>query len=190
MKQFLLILGPSGVGKSTLIHRLCALDDRFVYIKPYVTRPLRQQETNKISVSDQELDQYISAGRILVTNSIFGYRYATPRDPIFSALAAGQFPILDWLIEYLAPLEHALNDTPFKVYLEPPDELTLRRHLDDGRGDLEKRFSTAQEELSRLHAGQYAGHIDVQLVNVEGELNTIATTVYQQFLKAQESSTA
>jgi guanylate kinase len=183
MSQFLLILGPSGVGKSTVINRLCAMDGRFAYIKPYITRPLRPGETNKAYVTDEQLDQLVSRGHILVVNDIFGYKYATPTEPILAALAKKQFPILDWLIDYLAPLEQALGDSLFRVYLVPPDGQTLRRHLDDNRGDREKRFDSAQDELRRWRAGRFQSQIDFQIINTEGRLDQVAVEIYREFLK-------
>ena len=44
MQKFLLLLGVSGVGKSTIIRKLLAMDERFVYISPYITRQLREGE--------------------------------------------------------------------------------------------------------------------------------------------------
>ncbi|HBD04983.1 TPA: hypothetical protein DCZ32_00830, partial [Candidatus Uhrbacteria bacterium] len=57
MSKLLLLLGPSGVGKSAIIDELSKLDSRFVYISPYMTRPLRQGERNKIAVSDEQMDE-------------------------------------------------------------------------------------------------------------------------------------
>jgi len=47
----------SGVGKSCIIEELIKIDDRFTYISPYVTRPLRDGEKNKIHISGEEMDE-------------------------------------------------------------------------------------------------------------------------------------
>ncbi|MBI2459148.1 MAG: hypothetical protein HYV53_01175 [Parcubacteria group bacterium] len=57
MSKFLLLLGPSGVGKSAIIDELSKFDNRFVYISPYMTRPLRLGEKNKVAVSDEQMDE-------------------------------------------------------------------------------------------------------------------------------------
>ncbi|MBU4010588.1 MAG: guanylate kinase, partial [Proteobacteria bacterium] len=62
LSKFLLLLGVSGVGKSTLIRELKRLDERFIYISPYMTRPLREGESDKIEVSNEEMDLMISKG--------------------------------------------------------------------------------------------------------------------------------
>jgi len=98
MSKFLLLLGPSGVGKSSIIEELLQLDSRFVYISPFMTRALREGEKNKISISGEEMDKMWNRGELLVINELYGIRYATPRLPIVQALAQGNFPVLDWPI--------------------------------------------------------------------------------------------
>ena len=61
-----------------------------------MTRPLREGERNKISISGKEMDDMSERGDFLIINELYGVRYATPRLPIELALAAGNFPILDW----------------------------------------------------------------------------------------------
>jgi guanylate kinase len=183
MPSLLLICGPSGVGKSTIIDRLCLRDDRFVYIQPYMTRQLRNGETNKIFISDEGLNSLIKEEKILVVNELFGYRYATPREPIDMALLNNQFPLVDWLIYKVAPLKGVYNSRLFCVYLEPPDEQTLLSRLNDGRGDINKRFSAAQEELSQLRAGRYDSQIDLRIVNRTGAIDDVVSNIYQEYLK-------
>lgn len=87
--KFLLLLGPSGVGKSTIIRDMQAMDSRFVYISPYITRSLRKGEQDKIQISNQEMDERAARGEFLVINSFYGIRYATPNDSIERALNTG-----------------------------------------------------------------------------------------------------
>ena len=65
MSKFLLLLGPSGVGKSAIIDELSKLDSRFVYISPYMTRPLRVGERNKVAISDKQMDKMWARGELL-----------------------------------------------------------------------------------------------------------------------------
>jgi len=77
--KLLLLLGPSGVGKSTIIKDMLARDRRFVYVTPYMTRPLRKGETDKISISDAELDTMIAGNQFWSVNTLYGVRYASPK---------------------------------------------------------------------------------------------------------------
>lgn len=83
MTKFLLLLGPSGTGKSTIIRELRQMDERFIYISPYITRPLRENETDKVHISDQEMDLRKENGEFLTINNLYGIRYATSHDSPF-----------------------------------------------------------------------------------------------------------
>lgn len=77
---FTLLLGPSTVGKSTLIRAMnAASGDRFKYISPFTTRPLREGEQDKISVSDEEFDEMQLSGVFVYVNPLYGVRYGTSR---------------------------------------------------------------------------------------------------------------
>jgi guanylate kinase len=122
VSKFLLLLGPSGVGKSTIIEELCRIDKRFVYISPYTTRPLREGEKNKISISGEQMDEMWSRRELLVINKLYGIRYATPRLPIEEALASEGFPVLDWPVSRIEVMNQAF---PNQLYVKLEESLYL-----------------------------------------------------------------
>lgn len=94
--KLLLLSGPSGIGKSTVIRELQKMDHRFVYIKPYTTRPLRDGETDKIHASLEKIKALQEQNQLIALNYLYGNYYATPLFPILNALKQVQFPVLDW----------------------------------------------------------------------------------------------
>src|SRR5947209_6820937 len=75
-KLFVLLLGSSSVGKSTIIR---GLDNNFfTYISPYITRPLREEERDKIAIGDDEFDSLAQDGMFVYINHLYGVRYGTP----------------------------------------------------------------------------------------------------------------
>lgn len=181
--RFLLLLGPSGVGKSSIIQRLRQLDGRFVYISPYITRNLRVGETDKISVSEERIDELVRDGKILVVNQLYGIRYATPREPIGQAFEEQKFPLLDWPIDRLNVMEQNLPGGLFKVYVET--ELgTLRQRLQDGRDPNLERFDAGAAELESLRQGHYDNLVDFRIANPPGEVDAVAQTIYEKYLQA------
>ncbi len=182
--KFLLLLGPSGVGKSSIIQRLRQMDERFVYISPYITRRLRKGETDKIPVSEKKLDKLVRNGRILVVNELYGIRYATPSEPIEQAFAKERFPLLDWPIDRLGVMEVRFPQRLFRVYVEV-DTKTLRERLQaDARDPTQSRLKAGLAELRRLARGKHDQLIDLRIANPDGEIDAVAKKIYQKYLKA------
>jgi orotidine-5'-phosphate decarboxylase len=182
--KFLLLLGVSGVGKSTIIRELRKFDSRFVYISPFMTRELRFGETDKIPITGEQMDEMERQGKLLVLNELYGVRYATPREPIEQAFAGEQFPLLDWPIDRLHVMQQAFPEKIFTVYVEPPDTETLRRRLADGRDPEEKRMDAAMAELATLAQGTYDDAVNHRVVSSEGEATSVAHAIYHEYIRA------
>lgn len=182
--KFLLILGVSGVGKSTIIRELRTLDNRFVYIAPFMTRELRIGEEDKIPITDVQMDEMERQGKLLAVNELYGVRYATPREPIEQVFREEKFPLLDWPINQLYIMHQTFSERLFTVYVEPPDRETLRRRLADGRDPEEKRFGVALSELEAFASGNYDDIINHREVSREGEAVFIARSIYTLYLQA------
>src|SRR3989344_3528094 len=176
MSKFLLLLGPSGVGKSAIIDELSKFDSKFVYISPYMTRPLREGERNKIATSNEQMDQMWQRGELLVVNELFGgIRYGTPKLPIMEALATGKFPVLDWPIDRLEVMTLAFKGQLFIVYVLPPSLDVLGQRLaKDGRDADGMRLASATKELQQFWSSGYLGAYDYEIVSEDDRVTQIA----------------
>lgn len=183
MSKFLLLLGPSGVGKSAIIDELSKLDVRFVYISPFMTRPLRPGERNKVSVTHAVMDEIDGCGEFLVVNELYGgIRYGTPRLPITQALAAGNYPVLDWPIDRLHVMKQAFPAQLFVVYVSPPSLTVLRKRLgNDGRDADGSRLNGAEHELRRYWAGEFVGAYDLAVVSEDDQVAAVAARIYSVY---------
>lgn len=179
MSKFLLLLGPSGAGKSTIIQELRHQSPQIVYISPYMTRPLRPGETDKISVSDERMDEMVAAGQLVTVNTLFGgIRYGTPRAPIVQALRAGDYPVLDWPVKRMAIMHEAFPNQLYTVYIAPPSLKVLYTRISkDGRDTDGKRFEAAQHELESFWASEFASEIDLEVVSEDGNIPDIAQEI-------------
>lgn len=187
MSKFLLLLGPSGVGKSVVINELLKIDDRFIYISPYMTRPIRLGEDDKIMVSDIQMNEMMQRGELLVVNKLFnGIRYGTPKLPIEEALASGNFPVLDWPIDRLEIMTRAFSQL-FVVYIAPPSIDVLRQRLTkDGRDIDGSRLANAERELNGYWSHKYKESYDMEVVSEDNKASEIATIIYTSYLKSFE----
>jgi len=186
MSKFLLLIGPSGVGKSTIIEELIKLDNKFIYITPFMTRVLRDGEKNKISVSNEEIDTMWNDGKLLVVNELYdGIRYATPLLPITQALNQGYFPVLDWPINQMSIMSKSFPNQLYSVYIFPPSIEVLSKHLvKDGRDSTGIRLESARKELEEFFSKKYDHQYDISILSEENKLSKIARLIYDNYLKS------
>ncbi len=186
MSKFLLMLGPSGAGKSTIIAELEKLDSRFIYISPYMTRPLRAGERNKTSISHDEMDSLQQGGELLTHIVLHGdIRYGTPWRPIVEALAQGNFPMLDWPIDRLAEITKFFTGQTYTVYVAPPTLDVLRQRLaKDGRDPDGRRLAGATAEILRYWDLGYVGRYHLAVVSEDNRAAETAAIVYAGYLQS------
>lgn len=186
MNKFLLLLGPSAVGKSSIIRSLRETDQRYVYISPYITRPLREAERDKVSVSDSVMDEMAARGDFLKINQIYGIRYATPLRPIQEAFNGGMFPVLDWPVNEIEVMAQAFgNDRLLKVYVFPPSMEELKRRVEqDGRDVDGSRFKAAIEEIRQFQGGTFDSVIDFKIESTPGYLKAITMSIHGKYLES------
>ena len=76
-----LVVGPSGVGKDTLItgaRQALDADKRFSFVRRLVTRPTDLDLEDHLSIDTDEFDEALANGRLALTWEAHGLRYALP----------------------------------------------------------------------------------------------------------------
>jgi guanylate kinase len=180
--KLLLILGPAGVGKSTVIKELQRIDPRFIYIMPFTTRALRSGESDKIHIDVAQLANLVDKNEILCVNNVYGHCYGTPREPLLTAFANQDFPVIDWPVDRVDELRLLFPNIVLTVYLEPPSLNELDNRLRLRGGDDAARISAAKSELARLHSGALDALIDLRLVSQNGEAESTSNKIYHFYL--------
>ncbi|MBO6575707.1 MAG: hypothetical protein JJ896_11950 [Rhodothermales bacterium] len=156
----LAVSGPSGVGKTTLRQALRARDGRFENVAAFTTRPIRPGDSDRLHISDQEMDRLISSEHCIGVNDVYGARYATPVRPITDVVRQGKVAVLDWPCDRIGELRSTFRAECAVVYLIPPNSRVLRERLTaDTRDPSGERLRLAIEELYRIRASGYA-HVD------------------------------
>lgn len=153
--KLLLIIGPTAVGKSSIIEKV--LDDypEMVDIITYTTRPMRagEFEGNPYHfVSEEQFKTLEASGFFLETANVHGRLYGTPRDQIERARADGRCVIADVDVQGAKKLMRFYPET-VTIFLMPPSIEALReRFLRRGitsEADLAKRLESAQREIAQ-----------------------------------------
>lgn len=185
MNKFLLLLGPSGVGKTSIINELKRIDKRFEYISPYTTRQLRDGENDKKSISDETMHQMSNLGLFLTINEKYGIKYATPKFSIRDSIDEGRFPVLDWPIDRLEIMEKEFSGKLLVIYIEPPSLEDLRIRLNCDERDVNGvRFEESARELERLWRGDFEGRYHFRFISKTGEIPLISQQIYNIYTES------
>lgn len=174
---FVVLLGPSGVGKTTLIRGLLELSDEFEYVKPFMTRPLRAGERDKISVSVSEFERMERDGDFLVVNEHYGFKYGTPRAAILDILASSRTPILDY---QLSTIEN-LYDPSYRllnIYVQPESIEDWEDRLRKSEQFDERRLELGRVELLKILNKREIKHIDEIIVNKTNNSGAVVKHLY------------
>lgn len=151
--RLIVLSGPSGVGKSTVIAQLRKAAPQIWLSVSATTRAPRPGETHGVDyffVSDEEFDAMVAQGQFLEWASFAGNRYGTPRKAVQEHLVQG--PVLLEIDLQGAQQVRRADPGALLVFLAPPswDDLVARL---TGRGTeapevIEARLAVARVEMA------------------------------------------
>jgi guanylate kinase len=159
--KILLIIGPTAVGKSSMIDR--AIKDFPVLedLITYTTRSPRGEETEGNPyhfIAEERFKQLVEDKFFIEWAVVHGKMYGTPRDQVEKAHKSGRVIIADLDVQGAKRVRHEYPNT-CTIFLMPPSMDALRQRFIK-RGvtsaqDLEKRLESAQRELAQAKDFQY-----------------------------------
>lgn len=170
-KGLLLVLsGPSGCGKGTMVKELISREGQIEVSRSATSRAPREGEVDGLHydfVSRERFEEMIKNGEVLEYTQYNGNYYGTQKAQVETMLASGKDVILEIETEGAMNIRRAFADAVL-VFVVPPSFQVLRQRL-IGRGTesmevIEDRLAIAKKELSL--AEQY----DYLVVN--GQLET------------------
>jgi len=177
--QLVIISGPSGVGKDTIIDALRARprDPDYHYVVTCTTRDPRPGEVPGASyqfLSIQEFRLLRDAGELLECAEVHGNWYGTPRREVVRALAEGHDVILKIDVQGARVVKERVPDA-LLVFIVPPSLEALfqrlRSRATESADELEIRQRNAAIELARQ------GDYDQVVVNEDGEIERTAAEI-------------
>ncbi len=158
---FVVLSGPSGVGKDALLTRMKELERPFHYVVTATTRLRRPREKDGVDyhfVSHQEFQQLIDKGQLLEWANVYGNYYGVPKAEISQALSKGIDVIVKVDVQGATTIKKILPQAVF-IFLMPPSMEELERRLKQRRSesslDLALRLVKASEEIKSLALFDY-----------------------------------
>jgi guanylate kinase len=154
--RLVVLAGPSGVGKSSVIDRLRARLPELFFSVSATTREPRPGEVDGVHyrfVGPAGFDELIARGDLLEWAEIHGglQRSGTPREPVERAMAAGRPVLVEVDLQGARSIKAVLPEA-VTVFLAPPslDELAhrLRTRGTETPAQFERRLRTAREEMA------------------------------------------
>lgn len=155
------ISGPSGVGKDSVLRGLKDKGLPFRFVPTMNTRPKRADEVDGIDyffVRTEEFVTLLEQGELLEHAVVYGDYKGIPKQPIREALNSGQDVVLRVDVQGAATLKRLIPQAIF-IFLTVPSEEELVRRLSQRRTEspesLRIRIATAREELQRVPEFDY-----------------------------------
>ncbi len=155
----LVIAGPSGVGKSSIVARVMREFNAAFSVSATTRTPSagEREGVDYFFVTHDTFQEWIDGGRFLEHAQVFGRDwYGTPRGPVEDQLARGRLAILDIDVQGAENVRRAMPDM-LGVFILPPDEHELLRRLRSrGREDeaaIQRRFAESRSEIARAQSG-------------------------------------
>lgn len=170
----IVLCGPSGVGKSTVIrHASDLITDLWLSVSA-TTRPPRPGEEDGKDYWFVDRERFVAmrdSGDLLEWAEYDGHLRGTPREPLEVKRAAGIPCVLDVDVTGAQQLRATLRDVHF-VFLAPPSFEALANRLTarqtDSPGSVAWRLQRAQDELRVID------EFDDVIVNVDARQSAVA----------------
>ncbi len=159
--------GPSGVGKKTVIDRVLLETPGYSRAVTATTRRPRPGERNGVDylfLTEEEFTARIERDEFLEHALVHGHRYGTPRQHVTRILERGEVCFLEVDVQGAAAIRGLVEPAVF-VFLVPPSrdvlEERLRGRATEDEDSLRTRLANAQREMER------ESEYDVSVVNDE-----------------------
>jgi len=163
--KLIVLTGPSGVGKGTLLQALLKHHPELYLSVSVTTRAPRPGEVhghNYFFVSRGEFERMVAQGELLEWAEFAGNYYGTPRAAVEEQIAQNNWVILEIELEGARQIRHTYPGATL-IFILPPSleelEHRIRGRGQDSDAAISRRLLRAREEVNA------ASEFDIQIVN-------------------------
>ncbi len=180
MPRVLVVTGPSGAGKGTLIKELVT---RVPAIEPTVSATTRSRRRGEEDgreywfLSDDDFSQRVAAGEFLEwVKYVSGHRYGTLRSELDRIAAKGRVPLLELETEGALRVKHKVPGAVTIFISASVDELErrLRERATESTGEIGERIDLARRQLEQADEFDHVIEND-ELAHAVGELTKLVS---------------
>ena len=180
--RIVVISGPSGVGKSTVVDQVltqCPVPiDLSVSATTRAPRPGEEDGKNYYFLSHEEFEIRRKQGDFLEYKEVFsrGDWYGTLKSTVASGLSAGKWVLLEIDVEGAISVKNEYPDI-LMIFLHPGSMATLEQRLRDRQSDseesIQRRLEVAANEIAKSDAYDYV----IENKAVEDTVNQICKII-------------
>ena len=188
-KGFLLVIsGPSGVGKGTVLHDLMNTQNNLVYSVSATTRNKRDGEIEGVSYFFKTHDEFknmIAEDKFLEYAHVHNNYYGTPKEFVENKINEGKIVILEIDVQGALNIKKNTDNGVF-IFLAPPSLSELKKRI-VGRGtetddDIKIRMKNARKELKYIKDYDYLvinDHLNSAITSVNEIINAEKHKVFR-----------
>ncbi len=185
-QHIFLLVGPSGVGKNTLMQRVLERNGDLEFVPSITTRPPRAGESPGkpyFFVTPAQFQSRIETGDFLEYQNVHGHLYGTSKTLLLAPIAAGRSSItdIDILGSFKAKSQYPHLVVTIFIRTSTPDVLRrrlLRRDATLSGEELDRRMARVELEMSLAYA------CDAEVVNDDEEVED-ALSALEQLVKSR-----
>lgn len=157
----LVLSGPSGVGKDTVLEAMRQAHSDLFFTVTATTRPQRPGEIDHIHyifLSQSEFATLLAQGEFLEHAVVYGNHYGVPKSQVRRALGRGQDALIKVDVQGAATIKEITPQAVF-IFLAPPNMEELARRLRSRKtedfDELTNRVRTAEREMEAVSLFDY-----------------------------------
>jgi guanylate kinase len=157
----IVISGPSGVGKDSLVEQMQARGAQFHFVVTATSRPPRQGEVQGVDyffVSPETFERLIAEDALLEYALVYEQYKGIPKQQVRDALASGQDVVMRLDVQGAATIKRLVPEAVL-VFLSASSEeeliTRLKRRRTESDVQLQQRIETARHEMDRLPEFDY-----------------------------------